>query len=164
MAGRITTSPHTEGRVPVPFESRPGLSRLETYISLSSARATQESLTGAKASALARAQGLGLPVLPGFAITTSAGARILVEPEALGGPIGESLRLPWDALTQNGKLALVVRSSSTAEDGRASSMAGMFTSVTNVNGWEEFLDAVVEVVTSSRRVGAATPAPIAVLV
>jgi rifampicin phosphotransferase len=164
MAGRIETSPPTENRPGISLESRADSEHLETHVPLSASRATQDSLTGAKAAALARAKALGLPVLPGFAITTSASARILIDPEALNGPIGESLRAPWKALARGGEVSVVVRSSSTAEDGSSSSMAGMFTSVTDVKGWDAFLDAVVEVVTSSRRVDSATPAPIAVLV
>ena len=70
----------------------------------------------------------------------------------------EALHDAWRALSDAGRLPLVVRSSSTVEDGGSQSMAGLFTSVLDVRGWERFLDAVDEVVRSGG------DAPIAVLV
>ena len=69
-----------------------------------------------------------------------------------------ALHEAWKALSDTGRRALVVRSSSTVEDGGSQSMAGLFTSVLDVQGWEAFLAAVDEVVRSGGE------APIAVLV
>ena len=118
--------------------------------------AARPGVAGAKAAALARALAAGLPVLPGFVITT-LGARVLA-----GGRPSRShataLHDAWSHLSDTGRRPLVVRSSSTVEDGGSQSMAGLFTSVLDVRGWEHFLDAVDEVV------GSGGDAPIAVLV
>ncbi|MPY94359.1 MAG: pyruvate phosphate dikinase, partial [Acidimicrobiia bacterium] len=67
--------------------------------------------------------------------------------------------------------ALVARSSSVVEDMATSSMAGLFTSVLDVLGWDAFLDAVRTVLASAQRAGLASAqravvvdAPMAVLV
>jgi pyruvate,water dikinase len=113
-------------------------------------------VAGAKAAALARARAAGLPVLPGFTVTTAAA------PALVGGTASvadvAALEAAWRRLSGSGRHALVVRSSSTAEDGGSQSMAGMFTSVLDVRDWPSFVDAVGKVVRSG---GAA---PIAVLV
>ena len=118
--------------------------------------ARQPSVSGAKAAALARAKAAGLSVLPGFAVTT-AGTRDLAAGTA-GRRHAADLHEAWKALSDTGRRALVVRSSSTIEDGGSQSMAGLFTSVLDVQGWEAFLAAVDEVVRSGGE------APIAVLV
>ncbi len=118
--------------------------------------ARQPAVSGAKAAALARAKAAGLSVLPGFAVTT-AGTRDLVAGSA-GRRHAADLHEAWKALSDTGRRALVVRSSSTIEDGGSQSMAGLFTSVLDVQGWEAFLAAVDEVVRSGGE------APIAVLV
>jgi pyruvate,water dikinase len=105
--------------------------------------AVEPSITGAKAANLARAATAGMTVVPGFVVTTVASRR-LDDPA-----IATALRAAWDALTSNGRHALVVRSSSTAEDAVTSSMAGQFTSVVGVSGWDAFLDAVERVVGSA---------------
>ena len=97
-------------------------------------RATDPTVTGAKAAALAVATRLDLPVLPGLVITTS-GVGHLDE-------VRDDLRDAWADLTEDGRRPLAVRSSSTVEDGITSSMAGMFTSVLDVIGWPALLDAV----------------------
>ena len=89
--------------------------------------ARQPAVSGAKAAALARAKAAGLSVLPGFAVTT-AGARDLVAGRA-GRRHAAELHEAWKALSDTGRRALVVRSSSTIEDGGSQSMAGLFTSV-----------------------------------
>ncbi|MEO6121437.1 MAG: PEP/pyruvate-binding domain-containing protein, partial [Acidimicrobiales bacterium] len=101
--------------------------------------ALDPAVVGAKAAALARATQAGLPVLPGFVITTGADwsanrAEIEDAWRAIGGPTR----------------ALVVRSSSTIEDGGSSSMAGMFTSVLDVVGWDSFDEAVHTVLGSAK--------------
>ena len=120
--------------------------------------------TGAKAAALAKAHRLGLPVLPGFAVTTGAVAHLL-ERGRFTESAGARVRQAWASLSHRGARSLVVRSSSVAEDGTSQSMAGMFTSVTNVMGLEAFLEALQVVAASSRRPGAAGDgAPMAILV
>ncbi|MBL1073696.1 hypothetical protein JK358_04760 [Nocardia sp. 2] len=102
-------------------------------VSLRDPRAYDPALTGAKAASLARAAGHGLPVLDGFVLTT-----------AWPGD-GDPPQNPWRRLSHGGLRALVVRSSSVAEDGAQQSLAGMFTSVLDVRGWERFRAAVAEV-------------------
>ena len=137
---------------------------------LAAPMAKDPSIAGAKAAALARATGAGLPVLPGFVITTegcaeieAAGGSRLVEGELKG-----ALKTAWRTLSFDGSRSLVVRSSSTAEDGGESSMAGMFTSLLDVDGWDEFLEAVESVLRSGKVIdlgGRQTgSAPMAVLV
>ena len=104
--------------------------------------ALDPSLVGAKAANLARLAATGLPVLPGFVITTAAtgrGARVLDADE---------LHRQWADLTDASDRVLVVRSSSTVEDATTSSMAGRFTSVLDVHGWDEFCVAVTRVIES----------------
>ncbi|HYX44638.1 MAG TPA: PEP/pyruvate-binding domain-containing protein, partial [Acidimicrobiales bacterium] len=55
----------------------------------------------------------------------------------------------WADVSHAGEVSLVVRSSSTIEDTGASSMAGMFTSVLDVAGWEQFEVAIDTVLASS---------------
>ena len=113
-------------------------------------RARDAELSGAKASALAVATQLGLPVLPGVVLTTAGVSR-------RDAGTAEELRNTWQLLTDGGRVALAVRSSSTIEDGTTSSMAGMFTSVLDVTGWTELLDAIEMVL------GSSGPEPMAVL-
>jgi pyruvate,water dikinase len=107
-------------------------------------------LVGAKAASLARSTRAGLPVLPGFVLTTA------LDPAVLGGPGGEAIRRTWRALTNDGRVALVVRSSATKEDGEASSMAGLFVSRLDVRGWDGFVHAVADVLASKDSVAGAT--------
>ena len=116
-------------------------------------------LTGAKAAALAVAASADLPVLPGFVLTTAF--------DRAGPAHRDELRQAWRRLSHGGELSVVVRSSSTIEDSDATSMAGMFTSVLDVSGWEAFL-AAVDTVLASRNVvplvDGGGEAPMAVLV
>lgn len=126
---------------------------------LSDERARAAELTGAKAAALAVAASAELPVLPGFVLTTG------YDP---GDPAHRTeLRQAWSRLSHGGECSVVVRSSSTIEDSDATSMAGMFTSVLDVSGWEAFL-AGVDTVLASRNVvplmDGGGEAPMAVLV
>ena len=158
MAGPTRTQVEQDGRKTVAV-ARPGLS---AAVGLADDDCRDASRVGAKAAALARARVRGLPVLDGFAITTSATETILSSTR-VPGSIARDLASHWEAISERGARRIVVRSSSVAEDGAASSMAGMFTSVTDVRDWDGFLDAVVEVLESSRRSGRAV-APIGVLV
>ena len=67
------------------------------------------------------------------------------------------VRRAWAELTENGSRPLVVRSSSTVEDGVDSSMAGRFESVLDVRGWDGFVDAVRAVVASGEAVHEGLP-------
>lgn len=124
-------------------------------------------IVGAKAAALAAAASGQLPVLPGYVIPTTDTKRIAERESGIPEDLAETLRFVWRELSRDGARPLVVRSSSTAEDGSDSSMAGMFTSVLNVISWDGFLDAIREVVASSGIVspdGSRLPAPMAVLI
>lgn len=114
-------------------------------------RAAMSDLAGAKAAALARAAAHRLPVLDGFVVTTANQSG------------RDELTAAWDRLTIGGTRSVVVRSSSVAEDGDASSMAGLFTSVLDVHGYEPFQGAVDEVLASRDETGL-IDAPMAVLV
>ncbi|HEX2041043.1 MAG TPA: PEP/pyruvate-binding domain-containing protein [Acidimicrobiales bacterium] len=140
----------------------------EPVVSLDNPAATDPALVGAKAAALARAARAGLPVLPGFVVTTDGAALLDGAPDGSRLEVEVSLRDAWRRLSDAGARSLVVRSSSTVEDAGASSMAGMFTSVVDVRGWDAF-QAAVGAVLASRNVvalnGADTaPAPMGVLV
>jgi pyruvate,water dikinase len=122
---------------------------------LDDARAQDPALTGAKAAALARAAGHGLPALPGFVLTTSWADTSEFDPAEVVDA--------WRHLSTAGLGALVVRSSSVAEDGAGQSMAGLFTSVLDVRGLDAFNDAVDDVLASRLTTGL-VDAPMAVLV
>ncbi|WP_280273550.1 PEP/pyruvate-binding domain-containing protein [Nocardia wallacei] len=127
-----------------------------TVVSLRDPRAQDPALTGAKAAALARAAGHGLPVLDGFVLTTAWTDQ------------GRLPEIEWRRLSTGGRRPLVVRSSSMAEDGAEQSMAGLFTSILDVRDWTGFTDAVGRVRASGTAVAAhsptATGAAMAVLV
>jgi pyruvate,water dikinase len=114
-------------------------------VALDDPAAGDRNLVGAKAANLARTLQTGLPVLPGFALTTSASAAVLRT-----GEVDDDVRSAWETLSGDGRHRLVVRSSSTIEDGATSSMAGLFTSVLDVLGWDAFAAAVYEVADSGR--------------
>lgn len=112
-------------------------------------------VVGEKAAHLARALAAGLPVLPGVVLTTAVGSAAAEEGQAaLRRAVAEQA---W------GGGALVVRSSSTAEDTGESSMAGRFRSVLGVQGPQALDDAVRTVLASAVDAGAAGR-PMAVLV
>ncbi len=133
---------------------------------LNSSRATVPEVAGGKGAALARALAAGLPALPGFVVTTAATTTI--DQDGWAGRAGREVRAAWEELSEGGEKALVVRSSSTAEDLRDSSMAGRFKSVVGVRGWEAFCGAFAEVIESRRQggegAGVLAEAPMAVLV
>jgi len=114
---------------------------------LDDAPAASAARAGAKAANLATAALHDLPVLPGFVIPVRPGDG------------AHDLRAAWERLSAGGRRTLVVRSSSTLEDGAVSSMAGRFVSVLDVEGWPAFLAAVDEV-----RASASGPGTMAVLV
>jgi pyruvate,water dikinase len=140
----------------MPSSAATDLNLAPFVVDLDDAAATQPGVAGAKAAALARAMAAGISVLPGFVITT-VGGRLLT-----GGRPSRfhavELHDAWRRLSDTGRHPLVVRSSSTVEDGGSQSMAGLFTSVLDVRSWADFLRAVDEVIASGG------DAPIAVLV
>lgn len=115
-------------------------------VDLSSSRAREASLAGGKAAALATATTAGLPVLPGFVVTTEAVTTI--DRSGAVAAIAGDVEPAWRSLSDSGRIPLVVRSSSTVEDLADSSMAGRFRSVVGVDSWEAFLEAVAEVLAS----------------
>ena len=140
----------------------------EPVVSLDNPAATDPTRVGAKAAALARAARAGLPVLPGFVITTESAVLLGGAPGGSRLEVEVALRDAWRRLSEGGSRSLVVRSSSTVEDDRASSMAGVFTSVVDVRGWDDFRAAVTAVLASSKLVSpdgaGGAQAPMAVLV
>ena len=136
-----------------------GAASAAPVIALDEPEATDAHVAGAKAANLAKAVSLGLPVLPGFVVTAGAGA-------ALDDALRGELQRAWHRLSGGGRKALVVRSSSAVEDGATGSMAGVFKSILDVRGWDEFLEAFALVIASASTAAAAglSDAPMAVLV
>src|SRR5262245_8536279 len=142
------------------MDTTPTALRLADLIDLADPGATDGSLVGAKAANLARARAAGLPVLAGLVLTTAWDHGGWSHPSRQDRP--SPARTAWEQLGE-GRDALVVRSSSTNEDGGSSSMAGVFTSVLDVTTWGAFTTAVDEVLASGSR--AAVPgARMAVLI
>ncbi|HET8931087.1 MAG TPA: PEP/pyruvate-binding domain-containing protein [Acidimicrobiales bacterium] len=121
--------------------------------------ALDSDLTGAKAASLARAARAGMATLDGVVLTTKFTAAT----------DAGSAAATFDAIRRAFELAggsdrsLVVRSSSTVEDARDSSMAGQFESVIDVRGFDAFCLAVTDVLDSRIRAGV-SDSPIAVLI
>jgi phosphohistidine swiveling domain-containing protein len=144
----------------VAMESSPPLP--PGLVDLADGRAADPSLTGAKAANLAVARRAGLPVLPGMVLTTAWDRAGWSHPSRTDD--GDSPAwIAWRLMSDQGRRPVVVRSSSTIEDGGTSSMAGVFTSVLDVTGWASFVHAVDEVLASARR-GLTPGASMAVLV
>jgi rifampicin phosphotransferase len=120
---------------------------------------------GSKAANLARARGHGLPVVDGFVIAPELAAAVVDEHRSGGASALGTLRSAWRSLSRNGSEPIVVRSSSAAEDTETSSQAGVFESVVDVHGWDEFIEALRTVVGSAARAPSGDAAlPLAVLV
>lgn len=136
-----------------------------SLIALADGAALDPAVSGAKAAALAEAASDALPVLPGYVLSTESTERIR-RAGSLPRDLESHLKDAWKELSQAGSRSLVVRSSSTAEDGSESSMAGMFTSVLDVRTWPEFVRAINEVIESSGVVSTTgtKEAPMAVLI
>lgn len=109
----------------------------EVLVSLRDPEASDPTLAGAKAAALARAAAGGLPVLDGWVLTTRA------QPADVAHAAGRI----W--AEHRGQGPLVVRSSSTVEDGSSHSMAGLFRSVAGVESEDALVAAVGEVLASA---------------
>jgi phosphohistidine swiveling domain-containing protein len=82
----------------------------------------------------------GLPVPPGFCITTGAYRRLNGEGLRRDGPLAEQIVAAYRRL---GGGAVAVRSSATAEDGTTTSFAGQQETILGVHGEEALLDAVM---------------------
>jgi rifampicin phosphotransferase len=130
------------------METFPRVSRGSDLVDLSDDGAVDGSLVGAKAANLARARRAGLPVLPGVVLTTDWDHRGWSHPSRSE---HSPARAAWETLGGSGERTLVVRSSSTNEDGGSSSMAGVFESVLDVRTWPSFVEAVDRVLASQRR-------------
>jgi len=135
-------------------------------LDLGDARALEPAVSGAKAANLATAARAGLPVLPGFVLTTEGTSSFVargsdIDPSAFD---SAALATAWEGLSGHDRHSVVVRSSSTVEDLGTTSMAGVFESVLDVHGWAAFTDAVRSVAGSGRDVPGIERAPMAVLV
>ncbi|MGH8838272.1 MAG: PEP/pyruvate-binding domain-containing protein [Jiangellaceae bacterium] len=121
--------------------------------------------SGSKAAGLAIARRSGIPVMPGFVLTTVGHARFLRAGRRISAELAAEFHDAWASLSRNGAVALVVRSSSTVEDIGASSMAGGSAAFSTSRGWEAFQKAVVSVLQSADEVAdGAEPSPMGVLV
>ncbi|MDQ3915306.1 MAG: PEP-utilizing enzyme [Actinomycetota bacterium] len=138
-------------------------------LGLGDKRTLDPEVAGAKAANLARAKQGGFTVLDGFVVTVE-GTRVFSTQRArqVGRDLEKLLKKRWAALSHEGTRPLVVRSSSSAEDGHDSAMAGMFTSVLDVSTWADFRTAMQTVVESARIIDLVdeteTLSPMAVLV
>jgi len=140
---------------------RPSPSPRSGLVDLAHPDATDPSFTGAKAANLAIARHAGLPVLPGMVLTTAWDHTGWSHPSRFGEH--SPARTAWRSMSDDGARPVVVRSSSTNEDGGTSSMAGVFASVLDVADPGSFVGAVDEVLASARHALIAD-APMAVLV
>jgi pyruvate,water dikinase len=116
-------------------------------------------LTGSKAAALAKAAIAGLNTLPGVVLTTALSRAVDTGAHVADHP---ALREAF-VRAEGDRRPLVARSSSVVEDTAESSMAGQFDSVIGITGFDAYVAAVLAVLHSRSRAGAAD-SPIAVLV
>jgi rifampicin phosphotransferase len=122
-------------------------------------------VSGSKAGSIASARRQGLPVIPGFVVTTRTHEEYLRAGRTLTPPLVTALEDAWADFSERGRHPVIVRSSSTVEDVEASSMAGRFRTVLDVRDREGFLAAVTAVWASADAVGSGpTPSPMGVLV
>jgi pyruvate,water dikinase len=126
-------------------------------LDLRDSEACDSTHTGAKAANLAIAGTAGLPVLDGIVLTVE-GVQGLQRRGCTR--VLATLR---GAVKRFEDAPLVVRSSSTVEDAESGSMAGQFTSILDVRGWDAVREAVGEVMMSART-ATAMEAPLAVLI
>jgi rifampicin phosphotransferase len=127
--------------------------------------AVDADLTGSKAASIASARRRGLPVIPGFVVTTRAHEEYLRVGRTLTPALTRTLEEAWAEFADDGRRPVIVRSSSTVEDIEASSMAGRFRTVLDVRDRDGFLAAVTAVWASADAVGTGpNPSPMGVLV
>ena len=115
--------------------------RQKSVVWLHEEKALDAAAVGSKATNLAVARSRGLPVIDGFVVTVAEVARHPESPST-------AVRDEWRELSRNGAVSLVVRSSSPVEDLAGTSMAGVFDSVVDVRGWDDFVDAYRRVAAS----------------
>jgi pyruvate,water dikinase len=94
---------------------------------------------GGKGLSLGRMAGAGLPVPPGFCVTTAAYRRCRGRPLTSEHDLAQHIK---DAYRRLGGGAVAVRSSATAEDGAATSFAGQQETILGVTGDDAVCDAV----------------------
>ena len=159
----LTHSPLTTP-IPPPIMSpgAPANAATVHVLELGDRRAAEPTRSGAKAANLATAAGAGLPVLAGFVLTNDGTAAFINGD--VSSELSSALGHAWELLSAHGQHSLVVRSSSTVEDLGTTSMAGVFESVLDVDGWDEFTAAVRTVAASGRDVPGLERAPMAILV
>lgn len=126
-------------------------------VGLDTLEATDVSLVGGKAAALARAGRIGLETVPGVVLTTAFCRGAEHERDLTRHP---AIAAVFERL---GGVPLIARSSSVVEDTTTSSAAGQFESVADVHTADDLARAVRTVLDSRRRAGASDH-PIAVLV
>jgi rifampicin phosphotransferase len=114
-------------------------------VDLSDEAAVDPALTGGKGSALAAAARAELPTLEGLVLTTAFTASVDRGADLSTHPVVDLI------LQRFGDRSLVVRSSSTIEDTAASSMAGRFDSVLDVQGRDALVSAIRTVLDSRQR-------------
>jgi rifampicin phosphotransferase len=118
--------------------------------------AADPAMSGSKAATLAALAARGLPVPPGFVVTTAACERILATVDDDAGDPARA-EFPGDVwagivsgLRRLGGGALAVRSSGTAEDLPDASYAGQYETVLGVRGSDEVAQAVRRCLASAR--------------
>jgi pyruvate,water dikinase len=104
-------------------------------------RAREAGVAGAKAAALAKAGAASLPIVPGFVLTVDAAPESSLFDRS-------DVQGAWGIVSDSGTRRVIVRSSSTVEDGSVTSMAGVFESVSGVADWASFRTAVGQVLAS----------------
>jgi phosphoenolpyruvate synthase/pyruvate phosphate dikinase len=80
---------------------------VEFGLSLDEARARDPQVTGSKAASLAVARAGGIPVLPGFAITTAAHAEFIAAGHALPRHVGGRVSAQHVVATLRGRIVAV---------------------------------------------------------
>lgn len=142
-----------------PPDGDPGRADGLSVVALTDPAARDPDITGAKATALARATRAGLPVPEGLVLTTRLVAAIDGARDGeLDDALGPGVRAAWSRLSHGGELPLAVRSSSTVEDLAGRSMAGRFASVVGPRDWPAFVAAVRTVIESRRAAAEDDPA------
>ena len=125
----------------------------DVVVGLEDDAALDRARVGTKAANLAQARRAGLRTLGGFTLPIATAVGVVES-----GKLGDAVLGAYLDLSDQGRRAVVVRSSSPSEDTATSSMAGHFQSVVGVVGVEAFVAAVADVVASGAE------APMAVLV
>src|SRR5579863_9626416 len=142
-AGVLSSTPPTDSRTPPlagsSLSADPGERRMADIRTLDQIQPTDGDAVGGKGLSLGRLVRAGLPVPPGFCITSAAHRR-------LRGQVSHSDEILATAIVaayhQLGGGPVAVRSSATAEDGTVFSFAGQQETILGVSGDDELLAAV----------------------